>query len=173
MKRKTLFIFCVLMLYSFTALASEYSLDVGIASGNRDAKAYLLGIKKMYQPLAKRGTTSIVPFVGLTGFVWHSSKKDDVFGATLSGGLSFRRTGRKSNTYLALSVGPTLISRKYLGTVDMGSRFHFNTTFSLGISFGKSRRHSLEAFYSHYSNAGLASENPGHNIYGGAYRYSF
>lgn len=174
MKKKVCLLFCLLMLFSFSAFASNYQVSFSVASGDSSSDAYLLGIKKEYNPWLQRGNFTIVPSLGLTGFTWQPKHGGDVWGATFAGGLSFNLNSSKSTTYLFISSGPTYISDKTIGDRYLGSQFHFASTAALGVKFGSKQRHALEAFVTHYSHAGTnGGENAGFNIYGASYKYSF
>jgi len=174
MKKKIAFLFTVLMLCSFTAFANGTTLEFSIAAGENSTDAYLLGIKKHYSPWIQRGNFSVVPALGVTGFVWDPKHGDAVGGVSFLGALTLNFDKSGKAPYLAFSFGPTLISAKHVGNRDMGGQFHFASTASLGFRFGSKMRHALEGFYTHYSHGGLGgSQNPGLNIYGVTYKYSF
>ncbi len=99
---------------------------------------------------------------------------DDIYGVTLAGGIQLTQTAKKTDSYFAFYVGPTLLSDDKFGKWDLGSKVLFAFNIALGVSFGKEKRHALEGFATHYSHGELFdNSNAGFDIYGLAYRYSF
>ena len=67
--------------------------------------------------------------------------------------------------YIEAGLGAAYLSDDYLGHRDLGSQFAFQVLAGVGIAFGKNQQFDLSYHYLHYSNAYLASENDGFDIY--------
>ena len=174
MKNKVVLVFLLLMSYSFTAFAITTSVDFSVASGNLNSEVYVLGVKKIFTPFYKRGKFSISPTLGINTFLINPQYGHDVYGASITGGFLFSFNGNNSKTYLSVSSGPSLFSRQFIDTRDMGGHFQFASTVALGFRFGGNLCNSFEAFLTHYSHAGInGDENPGFNMFGLTYRYYF
>ncbi len=73
--------------------------------------------------------------------------------------------------FLELGVGPVLLSEEKLGSTDLGSNLQFRSHVGFGGYLDGPRRLSLAYRFSHTSNAGLGSPNPGINFH--AVRFGF
>lgn len=77
----------------------------------------------------------------------------------------------ESPLFWEFGIGISLLDERLFAHKDLGSHFQFEDRIGLAIRF--SERHSLSLRYLHYSNAGLASRNPGMDFLNLAYRRRF
>ena len=66
--------------------------------------------------------------------------------------------------YLNATAGPSLMSSRYLGLQEQGSRFIFNDYFGVGTYVGKEKVWELSWSWRHLSNALLFPPNPGFDV---------
>ncbi len=66
--------------------------------------------------------------------------------------------------YIEASVGPAILSSRFLAHRDLGSKFAFQNLLGGGILFGADQQYDFSIDYLHYSNAGISSPNDGIDV---------
>jgi lipid A 3-O-deacylase len=66
--------------------------------------------------------------------------------------------------YIEASVGPSVLSKAYLGRRNLGAHWAFQDMVGVGVNFGSRQQFSLSYHYLHYSNANLAPPNNGIDV---------
>ncbi|MDR1397576.1 MAG: acyloxyacyl hydrolase [Desulfarculales bacterium] len=153
--------------------AAETSLSLSVAAGDSSSLAYDLSLQQIYDPWIANEYITLRPLLGLTAFMWHNNN-DSLGGGMASVGLRMSMgSSAVFRPYLAATFGPALLSQTSFDDIDLGSALQFRSQGILGISFGPGLRHSIQASFSHYSNAGLSDENSGYNTWGLSYGFTF
>ncbi len=96
--------------------------------------------------------------------------------AFASAGPSYRWHMNKSDQskwFVDFGVHPTFISQSRFKGKDLGGKVFFTSHLGLGVYLGRQRKTSLLLRYQHISNAGLNDRNPGVDMLGLAFSYSF
>ncbi len=68
---------------------------------------------------------------------------------------------------------PTLLSGSTFNGRELGGKFHFTSSATIGLTFGRSEQMSLAARWQHTSNGGLDDVNPGLDMLGINFSYRF
>lgn len=67
--------------------------------------------------------------------------------------------------YFEYSVaGPTILSRRMIGSTDLGGRFIFQDFLGLGVVLGHHRAFNFDIRLVHYSNGDVLPKNPGFDV---------
>ena len=176
MKRSTILKVLLIMVCMATgseSAAATTTLEGNIAYGQSDTMAYEVQVRQGYEPWLSGSVGELSPTAELGGFAWVG---DDgtVWGMSFAPGLMFSLyTSAGFQPFLAASIGGALLSDTELERRHLGTNLQFRTRGSVGVMFGDSLEHRIQGNYTHYSNAGLDSDNDGYNTYGVTYGYSF
>lgn len=128
------------------------------------------GFILMYQRMVYHTLKYFSISLGLSGSGW-KRQNQDIF--TVSGLVMFkfyflRFFGFVPPTfspYLLYSVaGPTLISRRTLGTAQLGENFLFQDILELGLQLGMHHAVNMALEYVHYSNGDIFEHNNGFGV---------
>ena len=92
-----------------------------------------------------------------------SSTNDEVF---VSFGPKWRWSPRNRNLYIDFGFSPTLFSGSSFGGQDLGGKFHFTSSFSVGSRLGHFENTFVSLRIQHTSNGGLNRPNPGMDMIG-------
>lgn len=117
--------------------------------------------------------------VELTGYweagvgLWHNSKTksgENTFLYAISASPVLQVWPGKFNldraaVFFEIGVGPAYLTRTSLGDADLGSHWHFQDIFGVGINFDTEQHVQLIYRYYHYSNAGFKHPNRGLDIH--------
>jgi hypothetical protein len=94
---------------------------------------------------------------------------DEGFLVSLGPGLVLDNQG--GTLYGMIGISPTLLSKAHYGDEDLGGSFYFTSYVGVGLKFAESWRFGYR--YSHMSNAGINSANPGLNLHALELRHAF
>ncbi len=170
MKRKVILLLIVSFCFMSSVFARNYSFNIGMANGDSSSKVYTVGARKYFVPLSISNAFSIDPYLEFQGYSIDPKHYGSSSGIAVVGGLEFNLP--RAKTYLSVSTGPSYLSNRVVGNRDLGGHFNFASSAALGYRFSGS--HSLEAFVTHFSHAGLnGSQNSGFSLYGLSYRLTF
>ena len=75
--------------------------------------------------------------------------------------------------YVNFSIGIAYLSDTHIARKKLGQRVQFDDRLGLGVRFGNEKRHDIALNARHLSNAELADDNDGFNIYSISYSYRF
>lgn len=73
---------------------------------------------------------------------------------------------RDNSLFLEFGLSPTLLGGSSFGGRDLGGKFHFTSSASIGATIGRSETVSVSLRIQHTSNGGLSSTNPGLDMVG-------
>lgn len=155
------------------AFAARTAVDVSAAAGDGDTTAYGLHARQTYESWFAGDVGELKPTLMAGGFAW-VGEDDTVWGVDAAPGLMFSfYTDADIRPFIAAASGGALISDKKIESRELGTTFQFRSTGSVGVEFGESLSHRIQADFTHYSNLGFNHFNDGYDTYGFTYGYSF
>lgn len=80
-------------------------------------------------------------------------------------GVAQAVVGKGNHWFVEAGTGAVYLSERVIGQLNLGSRFQFRSHIGAGLFLGQRARWWLAWRYSHTSNAGLGSPNPGINFH--------
>lgn len=161
MKRVCVAIFCFLTSLG-AASAQEWTIGVGGSDfGDQGQDSVALDLEYRHTPFVERRVLSVAwgANLGLTG-------EGDAF---IGGGI-WSRWQWDSGWFIDNSIMPGLYEEGTAGN-DLGSAFEIRSLLGVGYQFDNG--HAISAAISHKSNASLADDNPGMNVYSIRYHFKF
>lgn len=72
---------------------------------------------------------------------------------------------KRNAVFFEIGVGPAYLSQSSLGKIDLGSHWHFEDKFGVGLNFDTENPVQLIYRYYHYSNAGFKEPNRGLDLH--------
>ncbi len=157
----------ICLAYSGPAAAVDHSINLAGGVGCQESATVDLYLRQTYQPWLTGERVELRPFTTQGVTYWHhGSRSEDLVGVLASFGLELAYQGDTFRPYVAVNVGPSLVSESEFVDRDLGGHFLFNTRAMVGVIFGPEGRHNLGFHATHYSNAHLNDENDGFNTLG-------
>lgn len=144
------------------ASAQEWAFGLGTTDfGDQGEDSVALDVEYRHTPFLERRVLSVAwgANLGLTG-------EGDVF---IGGGI-WSRWKWNSGWFIDNSIMPGLYEEGTAGN-DLGSAFEIRSLLAVGYEFDNG--HAVSAALSHKSNASLADDNPGMNVYSIRYHFKF
>ena len=144
------------------ASAQEWTLGLGASDfGDQGQDSVALDLEYRHTPFVERRVLSVAwgANVGLTG-------EGDAF---IGGGI-WSRWQWNSGWFIDNSIMPGLYEEGTAGN-DLGSAFEIRSLLGVGYQFDNG--HAVSLALSHKSNASLAEDNPGMNVYSIRYHFKF
>ena len=144
------------------ASAQEWTLGLGASDfGDQGQDSVALDLEYRHTPFVERRVLSVAwgANVGLTG-------EGDAF---IGGGI-WSRWQWNSGWFIDNSIMPGLYEEGTSGN-DLGSAFEIRSLLGVGYQFDNG--HAVSVALSHKSNASLADDNPGMNVYSIRYHFKF
>ncbi len=86
--------------------------------------------------------------------------------AFISLGPVWRLPVLREGVYVDFGFSPTVITGSQFDGRDLGGRFHFTSSLSVGTKIGSDPRNSISVRIQHTSNGGLSRANPGLDMVG-------
>ena len=96
----------------------------------------------------------------------HSDANSELF---VSLGPVWRLSVHGSSTFIDFGFSPTLMSGSRFDSRELGGRFYFTSSLTVGARFGRFQQFSLSLRVQHSSNGGLHGTNPGLDMLGLAF----
>lgn len=93
--------------------------------------------------------------------------------AFVSFGPVWRFPFARETAFVDLGFSPTLISGSRFNGRDLGGNFHFTSSVSIGMTFGRQQAIALALRAQHTSNGGLSDVNPGIDMVGLNFTFNF
>ncbi len=115
---------------------------------------------------------SIAPRLTVEGGRFESGSEHRYFA---SFGPSLRLTSdvRRVPLFVDLGISPTVIDGSQYGQNDFGTSFNFTSHVALGLRFGRTKNQVVKLRYQHISNGSINNTNPGVNMVGIDFSFSF
>ncbi len=152
----------LLLLTTLTANAQELTFGLGTTDyGDAGQDSVAFDLEYRHAPFLQRRVMSVA--LGANASV---SAEGDLF---VGGGI-WTRWQWDSGWFIDNSIMPGLYEEGVAGN-DLGSAFEIRSLLGVGYQFDNG--HAISAAFSHKSNASLATDNPGMNLYTIRYHISF
>ncbi|MCH4875018.1 MULTISPECIES: acyloxyacyl hydrolase [Pseudomonas] len=148
--------------YSYTAQAAGVEFSVGHSS--QSTMTYRLGLKSNWDK------SWLQSDVGrLTGYwdgaytYWDGDKSSSASSLTFSPVFVYEFAGETVKPYVEAGIGVSLFSKTKVEEQELGTAFQFEDRLGFGLRFNGGHEVGIRA--THYSNAGLSSNNDGIESY--------
>lgn len=151
-----------LLLMTTAASAQEWTLGLGASDfGDQGEDSAALGVEYRHTPFSEKRVLSVA---------WGANLEATGEGDVFVGGGIWARWQWNSGWFIDNSIMPGFYEEGTDGN-DLGSAFEIRSLLGVGYQFDNGN--AISAAISHKSNAGLAEDNPGMNVYSVRYHFKF
>ena len=153
--------------------SNEFMFGAGL--GQASSSAWDASLRHNFSPWLENSVVRLAPFAEASGTYLYVNSNDDMWAASVAGGLKLSILTDISSIrpYLSGSFGGSFLSEHMLSSRNLGQRFQFRSRGALGIDFGEDYRHAIEVNTSHYTNSGMDRHNASYSNIGVMYGYKF
>lgn len=125
----------------------------------------VIDISYTFYESKKSGAWQFLCGVGYSYVFTDESQNEDVHMISVLPAVRYNLKERASfSPFLEVTIGPSYMSDKQLGTREQGSHFIFNDFFTIGVRWGKALEWEFRYSWRHISNGNLVKPNPGWDI---------
>ncbi|WP_147111516.1 acyloxyacyl hydrolase [Tateyamaria sp. syn59] len=158
-----IYIAIFVLLFSVTgAMAQEWTVGLGSTDfGDQGTDSAAFDLEYRHTPFIQKRVLSVA---------WGANLGLSAEGDAFIGGGIWSRWQWQSGWFIDNSIMPGLFEEGTAGN-DLGSSFEIRSLLGVGYQFDNG--HAISASISHKSNASLADDNPGMNVYNIRYHFRF
>jgi opacity protein-like surface antigen len=165
-KKEIFWVFVCVFCFLSSAAAHQSRVQISGGPGREDNVSTRISYG---QNLKMHFASSLVghfsPEVETGGGLWLTSD-DTNFHADITPMLVYVfHTDWESVPFVEGGVGGAYIAHENFAGERLGSHFQFRDVLGMGLKFGATKRYSMRLRYVHYSNADLADENDGMDVF--------
>lgn len=164
MTRLRVAVYSLVLFFSTSLFASAQELTFGLGTtdyGDAGTDSVALDFEYRHTPFVERRVMSVA---------WGANASVSGEGDLFIGGGIWTRWQWDSGWFIDNSIMPGLYEEGSAGN-DLGSTFEIRSLLGVGYQFDNG--HAISAAFSHKSNASIATDNPGMNMYTIRYHISF